>query len=100
MPWTSLTREAEWPTGEERIGLSTMHSAKGLEFDHVIILGYNAEVVRHGDEAQDTMLDMHRRLLAMAAGRARKSVVIGYKPSDESRLMDFLAEGTYQGVDL
>lgn len=100
LPWTSLTREAEWPTGEERIGLSTMHSAKGLEFDHVIILGYNAEVVRHGDEAQDTMLDMHRRLLAMAAGRARKSVVIGYKPSDESRLMDFLAEGTYQGVDL
>jgi superfamily I DNA/RNA helicase len=98
LPWTSLTREAEWPKGDERIALSTMHSAKGLEFDHVIILGYNAEVVGHGDEPDDALLDTQRRLLAMAVGRARKSVVVGYKPSDSSRLVDFLALGTYLPV--
>lgn len=98
--WTSLTREAEWPDGEEHVALSTMHSAKGLEFDHVVILGYNAEVVQHGDEEQDALLDAQRRLLAMAVGRARKSVVVGYKPSDASRLIEFLGDGTYEAVDL
>jgi superfamily I DNA/RNA helicase len=100
VPWTSLTREAEWPDGDERIALSTMHSVKGLEFDHVLILGYNAEVVRHGDDPHDALLDGQRRLLAMAVGRARKSVVVGYKPSDESRLVEFLGAGTFQEVDV
>lgn len=98
--WTSLTREATWPEGDEQVALSTMHSAKGLEFDHVIILGYNAEVVQHGDGDEDALLDTQRRLLAMAVGRARKSVVVGYKPSDASHLVDFLVDGTYEPVDL
>jgi superfamily I DNA/RNA helicase len=97
---TSLTRETEWPAGPEQIAVSTMHSAKGLEFDHVILLGYNAEVVQHGDEPGDVMLDTHRRLLAMAVGRARHRVVVGYKPTDESRLVDFLDRDTYEAVDV
>jgi superfamily I DNA/RNA helicase len=97
LDWTSITREAEWPTGPEQIALSTMHSAKGLEFDHVILLGYNAEVVPHGEEAGDALLETHRRLLAMAVGRARKSVIVGYKPTDASRLIDFLDPATYVG---
>lgn len=100
IPWASLTRESEWPKGPEQVALSTMHSAKGLEFDHVCILGYNAEVVRHGDEPDDTLLEQHRRLLAMAVGRARQSVVVGYKPDDASRLIDFLNRDTYDAVDV
>jgi superfamily I DNA/RNA helicase len=98
--WTSLTRQTEWPTGSEQVALSTMHSAKGLEFDHVVILGFNAEVVQHGDEDDDVRLDGQRRLLAMAVGRARASVVLGYKPSDASRLIEFLDPETYRAVDL
>jgi superfamily I DNA/RNA helicase len=98
--WAQITRASEWPDGPEQIVVSTMASAKGLEFDHVIILGYNAQVVRHGDEAQDALLDEQRRLLAMSIGRARKSVVVGYKPSDESALIGFLDETTYDVVDL
>lgn len=98
--WTSLTREAEWPKGDEFVALCTMHSAKGLEFDHVIMLGYNAEVVRHGSDRHDARLDSQRRLLAMAIGRARKSVVLGYKPTDRSRLVDYLVAETYRPVDL
>lgn len=100
LAWTSLTRETEWPGGEEQIALSTMHSAKGLEFDHVILLGYNAEVVQHGEEPDDVMLDSHRRLLAMAVGRARQQVIVGYKPSDESRLIEFLTPGTFETIDV
>ena len=100
LQWTSLTRETEWPTGPEQIALCTMHSAKGLEFDHVVLLGYNAEVVSHGDDEGDAMLDNHRRLLAMAVGRAREQVIVGYKPSDQSRLVDFLGTGTYEAFDV
>jgi superfamily I DNA/RNA helicase len=100
IPWTSLTREAEWPSGPEQIALSTMHSAKGLEFDHVILIGYNAEVTPHGEEAGDSLLETHRRLLAMAIGRARRSVVLGYKPEDVSALVAFLDDATYSAVDL
>lgn len=98
--WCSLTRETEWPAGSEQVALSTMHSAKGLEFDHVVILGFNAEVVQHGDEVDDGRLDSQRRLLAMAVGRARESVVIGYKPSDASRLIEFLDPGTFEATDV
>lgn len=100
LAWTSLTREAEWPEGDEQIALSTMHSAKGLEFDHVIILGYNAEVVQHGEGEDDDLLDTQRRLLAMAIGRARDSVVLGYKPTDAPRPISYVDEGTYDAVEL
>lgn len=100
LPWTMLTRQSEWPRGPEQIALSTMHSVKGLEFDHVILIGYNAEVVPHGEDAGDSLLETHRRLLAMAVGRARKSVVVGYLPSDASRVIGFLARHTFEDVEL
>ena len=100
LAWTSLTREAEWPDGEEQIALSTMHSAKGLEFDHVIIIGYNAELIEHGEDEHDSLLETQRRLLAMAVGRARKSVVIGYKPTDAPELVKYLEAGTFEAVEL
>lgn len=77
-----------------------MHSAKGLEFDHVFILGYNAEVVDHGDEDGDVRIDEHRRLLAMAIGRARQTVTLGHKPSDLSPIFGFLDPDTYEPISL
>lgn len=100
LQWAQITRASEWPDGPEQIVVSTMASAKGLEFDHVIVIGYNAEVVRHGDELQDALLDEQRRLLAMSIGRARKSVTLGYKPTDESALIGFLNPATYDVVNL
>jgi superfamily I DNA/RNA helicase len=32
--YAEIARQDEWPTGPESVVLSTMHSAKGLEFDH------------------------------------------------------------------
>ena len=77
-----ITREREWPTSDANVVFSTMHSAKGLEFDHVVISGLNAEVTPHGEEEDDDRLMTLRRLLAMAVARARKSVILGYKPSE------------------
>jgi superfamily I DNA/RNA helicase len=67
-----ITRERDWPTSDANVIFSTMHSAKGLEFDHVVILGLNAEVTPHGEEDDDDRLVTLRRLLAMAVARARK----------------------------
>ena len=93
-----LTGSNEWPTGSEVVALSTMQSAKGLEFDHVLIPGLNKEVTSHGPEDHDTDRDRLRRMLAMAIGRARKTVMIGYKPGEESSLIRLLNPSNYRSV--
>jgi len=93
--YVEITRDRTWPTGSENIALSTMHSAKGLEFDHVIIIGLNAQNTPHGDGEDDDNLLVLRRLLAMAIGRARKSVIVGYKPQEASDLIGFFQPGTF-----
>jgi superfamily I DNA/RNA helicase len=100
LPFVELTKEATWPSGDESIALSTLHSAKGLEFDHVVILGLNREITRHGEEENDDRLITLRRLLAMAIGRARTSVTLGYKPGDESSLIEFLDPKTFTMRDV
>lgn len=95
LPFVELSRQSDWPTGPENIGLSTLHSAKGLEFDHVIILGLNSEVTVHGNDEDDDRLINLRRLLAMGIGRARKTVLLGYKPDQASQLISYLDPSTY-----
>ena len=70
--YVSLTRSTEWPKGSVNIALSTMHSAKGLEFDHVVILGLSEQVTPHGVDPEDSNLDNLRRLLAMALDEPEK----------------------------
>lgn len=95
-PFVELSRQAEWPTGPENVALSTLHSSKGLEFDHVIILGLNAEVLPHGEmDHEDDRNVGARKLLAMGICRARKSIILGYKPEDKSSLVDWFSPSTY-----
>jgi superfamily I DNA/RNA helicase len=98
IPFTVLTRVSEWPGGPEAVALCTLHSAKGLEFDHVVMPGLNGEVTPHGDEEGDVHLDALRRLIAMGVGRARKSVAIGFKPDDPSTVLSLLKPDTYELV--
>ena len=100
LPFTELTRASTWPSGTEAIALCTMHSAKGLEFDHVILPGLNDEVTLHGTADDDVQFDALRRLVAMCLGRARKSVILGYKPDDPSAVLALLKPGTYQRIAL
>lgn len=100
LAFVEITRQSEWPDGEENIALSTLYSAKGLEFDHVMILGLNAQVMPHGEEEGDDTFAKLRRLLAMGIGRARESIILGYSPSDASKLIDCLEDTTYQARDV
>lgn len=98
--FVDITRESEWPEGPENVALCTFHSAKGLEFDYVFILGLSGETTPHGEEDQDDQLWVLRRLLAVAVARARQHVVIGYKTGEQSELVRFFAPGTFDQVEL
>jgi superfamily I DNA/RNA helicase len=100
LPWTELTRASVWPVGPEAVALCTMHSVKGLEFDHVVTPGLNAQVTPHGAEEGDNQFDYLRRLIAMGLGRARRSVIVGYKPDDPSTVLSLLKPDTFEWVNL
>lgn len=95
LTWVQLTRSSVWPGDTDAVALCTLHSAKGLEFDHVFIPGLNQEVTPHGTDDGDTQFEALRRLLAMGVGRARTGLAIGYKPGEASSLVDLFKPGTY-----
>lgn len=98
--FVDMQRNPDWPEGDVNVAISTFHSAKGLEYDHVIILGFNQENTHFGDEEQTDQIQVLRRLLAVAVARARKHVIVGYKPGEESRLTDYFDATTYEEIAL
>lgn len=98
--FVDIQRNRDWPEGKRNVAISTFHSAKGLEFDHVIILGFNQENTPFGDEGLTDQIQVLRRLLAVAVARARKQVIIGYKPGEQSRLTIFFETDTFERICL
>lgn len=98
--YCELTRQSEWPAGSEQVALSTMHSAKGLEFDHVLLPGLNREVTPHGSEERHGTLDSLRRLVAMSICRSRNTVMVGFKPGEQSTLIDLVDPATYDLIEV
>jgi hypothetical protein len=98
--FVEIARLKSWPSGPENVALSTMHSAKGLEFDHVVILGLNSDVTQHDVDPDDHDSNTLRRLLAMAVARARNTVLLGYKPSEASGLVKYFEVGSFKEEDL
>lgn len=67
--WLAL-RDSQTDFGShvERVQVMTMHSAKGLEFDHVVIFGLDASFPRAND---DEAMQDERRLMYVAMTRAK-----------------------------
>ena len=98
LKFVEISGRSDWPPGSTNIALSTLASAKGLEFDHVIIVGLNQEVTPHGADPRDSLLDNLRRLVAMGIGRARSSVVLGYKAEEASTIIHHLDPATFEAI--
>ncbi|MGQ4463999.1 3'-5' exonuclease [Streptomyces violaceoruber] len=98
--YTELQQRRTWPLGPESIALSTFHSAKGLEFDHIIIPGLREKFLSSVDGVEHESVLTLRRLFAMGVGRARKTLTLGYKPQEASDLLQFFQAGTYEEIKL
>ena len=85
--------DADAPAGLDRVLVRTIHAAKGLEWDHVVLLG-----AREGGIPSDHalrvpgLLDEERRLAYVAITRARRTFV-AYAPGAPSRFLAGLAAG-------
>lgn len=106
----ALETAAHAPNVTERSGVAvlTMHAAKGLEFDHVIIASCNDGLLPLAAAWRDPLqLAEERRLLFVAITRACKSVDIGWlkAPSDRrvqpdpSPLLELLGDDALQWLD-
>ena len=96
--------EAASPAPTPAVQVMTMHAAKGLEFDHVFVLGLTAgrmpgPLRRSGDDIPDELLKESlptgeaarlahegeaRRLLHVAMTRARKGLVLAWPEAERS----------------
>jgi superfamily I DNA/RNA helicase len=79
-------RNAELHRDEARLVLATMHTTKGLEFDHVAVVGLDEGIFpseRTLAEAADPVraLEEERRLAYVAWTRARRSLVLLHDPA-------------------
>jgi superfamily I DNA/RNA helicase len=89
------------------VKLTTLHSAKGLEFDVVIVAQVNDGILSqassryHGDMAAEDLeeyLRYERQLLYVAMTRARQALYLTCS-TPPSRLLDELDSVAYQVVD-
>ena len=77
----SLVSENENNNDNNKINLITMHSAKGLEFDYVFLVGWEEGVFpskRSIEEKGSLGLEEERRLAYVALTRARKNIFISF----------------------
>ncbi len=90
--------------GQDAIQLMTVHSAKGLEFDHVFITGLEEGLFPHENAMNDhDGLEEERRLMYVAITRARRRLYISFSQTRmlhgqtrynvRSRFLDELPEG-------
>jgi DNA helicase-2/ATP-dependent DNA helicase PcrA len=87
----ALYSEADKLTGEGRATLMTLHNAKGLEYDHVFVVGMEEGTFPHARSMDDQNLEEERRLCYVGITRARKTLTLSY-----ARIRSTYGEREYQ----
>jgi DNA helicase II / ATP-dependent DNA helicase PcrA len=87
----ALFSEADRLTGEGRVTLMTLHNAKGLEYDHVFVVGMEEGTFPHARSMDEQNLEEERRLCYVGITRARKTLTLSY-----ARVRSTYGEREYQ----
>ena len=75
-------QDSEKPEDNNKVTLMTIHSAKGLEFENVFIVGMEEELFPAQQSAYSpSALEEERRLFYVALTRAEKRVIMTYSTS-------------------
>lgn len=80
-----------------RLNLSTLHSAKGREFDVAILFGMNSDIIPNGYENTFEKRKEPRRLFYVGLTRARKEVRIIYQKRNHSLFLPELVKKLQEG---
>ncbi|MBJ7552092.1 3'-5' exonuclease, partial [Marinomonas ostreistagni] len=94
--YDEITAQRNWPKNNHNIALSTIHSAKGLEFDYVFILGLEERLFNLASKgAQDSDYSPAIKLISMGITRAKKQVILGYKEESKPFFIDFFEKDSF-----
>jgi DNA helicase-2/ATP-dependent DNA helicase PcrA len=85
-------RRGELRRDDAQLVLATAHGTKGLEFDHVAVIGMDENVFPSRRTLEDSddparAMEEERRLAYVAWTRAKKSLVLVYDPAAPSQFM-------------
>ncbi len=92
--------EARENESAEFLTLSTIHSAKGLEWDKVFLIGIQDGVFPSAKSSKEEEVEEEKRLLYVAITRAREQLHLCYWQKDENGLCRFISGDVMESLDV
>ncbi len=94
---------------QDAVQLMTIHAAKGLEFEHVYLAGFEEDSLPHHQSRDEAGIEEERRLAYVGITRAAKSLALSYAKSrqkfgelqqcEPSRFLYELPEAELEGAE-
>jgi len=89
----SLQTSQDEETNEDAIRIMTLHAAKGLEFEHVYLVGVEEGILPHANsladaDEEDSAVEEERRLMYVGMTRAMRQLKISYVKKRKKRFAE------------